>query len=286
MKKLLSYMLFGEEGRYWNNIPYLLIANSFIYDDFHMKFFVHEACTESPFFPLLEGPAKKFSNIEIEVLNEPVDKMKLTIWRMKPLWESDADFLFCRDLDYAITDLERKSVEYFTEYSTKGFCGIRSYHLHTVMLMAGLCGFRVKDMCKKVKEYASSFEEYLQFGIKNVNYCKDWRWGCDQALLRDFFRPFLKDSFLDFPIQTAPQKIATVNVSLCVTSKYDKIKLSCNEKILDFSTSLSGFLGQPFICKTAQLQEMMSIATNETVEFYRRLFRDNMSVFGCFTLEG
>ena len=282
MKKLLSYILFGDEGRYWNNIPFVIIANSFIYSDFHMKFFVHEACVKHPFFPLLRESAKEFSNIDLEIINQPAERTKLTIWRMKPLWENDADFLFCRDLDYAPTDLERKSVEYFTKQTVKSFCGIRSYHLHTIILMAGMCGFKIKEMHAIIKGKAPTFDSYLKFGVNFVGYCKDWRWGCDQALLRDFFHPFLEEHFLDFPIQTAPKNIASVNVALRLPDDYKKIKLPlCNEAVLNYSSSLSNFAGQPFACKGEQLRRLMSIADNKTVRFFKKLFKEN-TVFKCF----
>ena len=95
MKKLLSYVLFGTEGRFWNNIPYILMANAATYPDFHMKFYVHRDCVNYTLFPLLSEPAKAFDNIEIEVVDEPIQGTRLTIWRMKPLWEDDADYLFC-----------------------------------------------------------------------------------------------------------------------------------------------------------------------------------------------
>lgn len=283
MKKLLSYVLFGGEERFWNNIPYLLITNSFVYQDFHMKFFVHEDCIKSSLFSLLGEPARKFDNIEIEIVNEPVKGTKLTIWRMKPLWEDDVEYLFCRDIDYAITDLERKSVEYFIKQTDRSICSIRSYHLHTTPLMAGLCGFKVKEVYEKIKNRASSFAEYIDFGIKNVEYCKNWWWGCDQALLRDFFSPLLNSCLLDCVVQNAPKKVGRIKSKLCLPSEYDKVELPlCNKKVLEFGSSLSGFVGQPFICNSTQLKQLMDLDNNEMVEIFRKLFKDNYIVFGKF----
>lgn len=148
--------------------------------------------------------------------------------------------------------------------------------------MAGMCGFKIKEMHAIIKGKAPTFDSYLKFGVNFVGYCKDWRWGCDQALLRDFFHPFLEEHFLDFPIQTAPKNIASVNVALRLPDDYKKIKLPlCNKAVLNYSSSLSNFAGQPFACKGEQLRRLMSIADNKTVRFFKKLFKEN-TVFKCF----
>lgn len=249
MKKVLSYILFGTEGRFWNNIPYILMANSAIYPDFHMKFYVQRECVEYCLYPLLSEPAREFDNIEIEVIDEPIQGTRHTIWRMKPLWENDVSHLFCRDLDYVVTETERKCVEFFIQKSDKIMHCMRCYHLHSIPLMAGLCGFKVPELFEKIKNRASTFEEYLRFGELNVDSCREWIWGCDQSLLRDFFTPLVNKYHLDCPVQTA-NTLGAWSCKEAPKSVYENIELPAHDKeLMDLSTSMLEhlFIGQPYI---------------------------------------
>lgn len=267
MKKIITYVLFGNEPRYWSNIPYLLVANSAIYPEFYMRFYVHSESAANPCLGLLQEVSKNNNKVEIEIIDVPYVGTQLTAWRVKPLWENDVDVLLCRDVDYSINRLERKSVEYFRFQDKCIVHGIRSYHLHTAPYMAGLCGFKVRRVIKKIKPIACCFEDFLLWGVKNVSYCKDWIWGCDQALLRDFLGSAnLYPYTLDCPQYTAPLRICAFPAELCTPEMYSEICLrSCDEKALDFSESISpGFTGQAWTCRTDDLETLCDLVDNET----------------------
>ena len=288
MKKVLSYVIWGNEGRYWNNFPYLLIANSCIYPDFWMKFYIHENATGNYLFSIIEEAEKEYENIEIEVLNTPYQGTQLTNWRMKLLWEKDVDFFFCRDLDYAINSLERRSVQYFLNQTSCIIHGIRSYGGHTVPLMAGLCGFNVKEVIDRIQKHAPTFEDYIRYGAENVEYCSDWRWGCDQALLRDFFGHVeLFPLTLDCPQFTAPLRVCEFPAEMCLPEVYENIELpGVAEEVLAFSSGLTSFAGQPWNCNLVDFKMLMGLVNNEMTDTLRKIFVDYPRIKDGFFPEG
>jgi hypothetical protein len=266
MKKIISYVLFGNEGRYWGNISYILVANSAIYPDFNMRFYIHRESTELPGFLMLRKMSESFPTIEIEILDDVYVGTKLTNWRMKPLWEDDVDILLCRDLDHITNMLERKAVQYFLNHSEHYIMGIRSYSLHTTPYMAGLCGFRCPKIRGEIRGIIPTFDDYIKWGTEKVSYCKDWRWGCDQALLRDFFNHVgMYGKSLDCPQFTASLKISQFEPKTVVPGEYCNEELpNCSLPALNYSDSIApGFTGAPTTATTNQILDLIKIVNNE-----------------------
>lgn len=270
---MFSYVLFGTDNKFWNGIPLTLLINSDVYPDFEMKFFVDECSLNAPYFGLLERVSKQFPLVHIEIIDEPSKSLKLTIWRMKPLWEDDIDYLFCRDMDYAVNVLARRAVEYFLSQSSYIIHGMRSYCLHSTPIMAGMCGFEVKSVLERVSSLAKTFGEYLNFGETKVEYCKDWRWGCDQALLRDFFRTAkLYSSVLDCSQYDAPLVINDFDGKHCPEAVYSSIELSnCNMEVLNLSNSFTKYTGKTFACCHTHINAIAELCKSEMSKFVRSL---------------
>jgi len=266
MKKMLSYVLFGSNGRYWKNLPYILVANSAIYPTFTMRFYVHSECSTLLYFNLLKELSKVTDRVEMELIDIPYKNTQLTTWRMKPLWEDNIEFLFCRDIDYLINKLERSAVQFFLN-SSKGIHGIRSYHLHTTPLMAGLCGFRREKVIKKIKQIAFTFEDYLKWGEENVDYCKKgWIWGCDQALLKFFFQYVgLFSDTLDCPQFDAPKNIIDFNPTVVECGYYENIDIEdCDNIVLTYSDLIAtGFTGRSNNITTEQMKILFGMVDND-----------------------
>lgn len=254
------------------NIPYLLVATSAIYEDFIMRFYIHkDSILNNPVFDLLKEVSEKVNNVEIEILSDPIIGTKLTTVRVKPLWEDDVDLLLCRDTDYAINKLERKSVEYFMLQNEYIVHGIRSHHLHTLPYLAGLCGFKVKEVAKMIKPKTPSFDDFLMWGVNHLSECKDWVWGCDQALLRHFlYFVGLYPLTLDCPQYTAPLRLCDFSAKLIAPEVYSGISIkNCNTEALDFSDSISPYTGLPFTCEISHSKTLCDIVKNETSEIVK-----------------
>ena len=276
MKNVISYVLWGDEEGRWVDLTYAIVANSAIYPEFISRFYIHESGKASRFYPFIVSLAEKFPGlVEIEIIDEPIVGTKLTCYRTKPIWEDDVDILLCRDLDHITNAPERKSVEWFVWHIESLICSVRAYSLHTVPYMAGLCAFRCPEVKQRIIKTAPTFQDYLDWGSKKVGYCKDWRWGCDQAILRDFFGAckLYKDS-MDFPQFTAPLTLSDYPALLVKEDVYEKVvPLKCNIAALMYSNLIApSFTGQPYDAQPSQVVELAEIInsdiTNTIKEFY------------------
>jgi len=267
MKNVISYVLWGDDDKWWIDLTYAIVANSAIYPDFVSRFYIHESGKVSQFYPFIVSLAEKFpESVEIEIINELIVGTKLTCYRVKPIWEDDVDILLCRDLDHITNALERKSVEWFVYYVDSLIHSMRSYHLHTTPYMAGLCSFRCPKVKHRIIEVAPTFQDYLEWGSKKVKYCEDWRWGCDQAILRDFFVTcgLYKDS-MDCPQFTAPLTLHNYPALLVKEDIYEKVTpLHCDLMALAFSDSIAPiFTGRPVDVLSSQIIELAEIINSD-----------------------
>jgi len=180
MKNLISYVLWGEEDKRWIDLTYAIVANSAIYPKYVSRFYIHESGKASKFYPFIVSLAEKFPElVEIEIINEPVVGTKLTCYRVKPIWEDDVNILLCRDLDHITNSMERKSVEWFVWDAKSLIHSIRSYRLHTVPYMAGLCSFKCPEVKALIIKNALTFQDYLNWGSRKLTVCKNWDWNYD-----------------------------------------------------------------------------------------------------------
>jgi hypothetical protein len=262
MKNVISYVLFGATTDHHTMIPYALIANSAIYPTFNQRFYVHKDSMGSGGAQVLKQISERYPTVEMVVVDAPYQDKQPNTWRMRPLWEPDVDILLCRDLDHITKRIEREAVEHFLYHIDYLAQGIRSYHLHTTPYMAGLCGFRCGQVRYRVQPLASTFEAYLEWGRCHSSYCSDWRWGCDQALLRDFFGTAgLYPQTADYPQFTAPLSVHSFNAQMVPPNLYQGIPVSCSMEALNYSDSISpGFTGQACLASANQMRELARIA--------------------------
>lgn len=303
MKKLLTYVLWSStkhakqpEQRYWLNLPYLLVANSCLFHDFNMRFYVHRDSIRHPFFVFLEGTAKMFSKVEFEVLNIPYKGTQLTTHRMKPLWERNVNYFFCKDMDYAVCSLERKCMDYFMEQNRCCIHSIRARRSHSCMpLYAGLCGFHVNKTFNVIKLLAPTFDGYIKYAYNKVPFYKNGIWHCDQDLLRAFFcAPGLSGIILDCPQTDAALRVKsednfpqdnTYNPVLCTSGEYSNRKLiGYNVAATKFIDKLflspspwnrfKPFVGRGWTCNSAYLKKLIHVVNNEMAEAVKKIFMD------------
>ena len=290
MKKLITYILWGSNKRYWDNIPYLLLANSYIYPDFSMRFYIHRDSIENKNYVFIEQAAKEFENIELELIDIPYQGTKLTTIRMKPLWEEDIDYFFCRDADYALSNLERKSVDYFLSQDQYIVHSIRAYNTCNIIL-AGLCGFNIKEVFNKIQKIAPTFDDYLKWGGDNAPCCKDWKWQCDQYLLKyALLATVPQQQILDCPQGNAKIKLLDFpDVKTCLVSEYENLELKYrNDEIMQYLNTLfmqrftgwnkyRPFLGRAWTCRREQLEGLLEISNNEMSEMIKKIIKDKFN---------
>ncbi len=106
------------------------------------------------------------------------------LWRMIPVFDPEVDYVFCRDIDAAVMPRDRACIE---EFIASGLV-VHNIHDHVqhVDMLGGLCGFRTKPFCEKMRLYS----------IGDLRAASDklrWRpWevkGVDQDVLNVFLLP-------------------------------------------------------------------------------------------------
>lgn len=272
MKKIISYVLFGNHSRYWSNLSYLLLVNSAVYPDFISRFYVHVDCQDNPFLVMLKEAEAKTGKVEVIMCDDISEGTKLTAWRLKPLWEDDIEIMLCRDADYHINKFERKAVEFFMMQQKYIVQGIRGYHLHTIPYLTGLCTYKVPEVKKYIMSVFSSFEELISWANKEIGLCKNWDWGCDQALLGRFLeKAKLYPLSMDCPQFNAPHYIHGYPAHLVTPDKYENIIMqNGDEKILEASNSIyAGWTGQPWDCITDDVKTICEMVSGEISEIVK-----------------
>jgi hypothetical protein len=288
LKNLISYSLFGKEDRYWASIPFILIANELIYDGFINRFYVHKEVTENPLFKLFVEVANRTSKLEYEIIEEPYKATEPTTWRMRPLWDKDVEFLFCRDIDATPRSDERQATLLFQK-SRFAIHGIRSYWTHQTKLMAGLCGFNVPRV-RKVMVHYKSFEDYKNFGRKFVkHHCTEWQWGCDQHLLQIFFFAGRNGYYLTK--QTLDTCLGSANVLpwfKCIRlpkEQYGAVSLEhINPEIIRICDSLVPYVGLPLTVESTYLRQALKIDC-EMSRILNQVFSENPDLASYYKVE-
>lgn len=106
------------------------------------------------------------------------------LWRMIPIWNSNNDYVFCRDLDSILTPRQTQLVQSFIG-SGQIVHGINDNDGHSIPLMGGMTGFRSQAFLG-ISGY-SSFESMIESLGKPRSF---WdRHGADQEFLMNYIWP-------------------------------------------------------------------------------------------------
>ena len=132
------------------------------------------------------------------------------LWRMRPIWDSDADIVVCRDVDSLPMDRDRKMVEEFAQ-SGAVVHAILDSESHCGPLMGGMTAFRAKEM-------RASFPDGLP-DLKHIDLDKH---GSDQRLLNTTVWPQLyrrtfihqRREDIQYPEAMATKKVAEQTTDL------------------------------------------------------------------------
>jgi len=263
MKKILSFVLFGDRERYWASLPCVLISNILVHSTFILRFYVHKQSVPEWVLQFLQETARIHSAVEIELIDASCIGTELTLWRLKPLWEHNIDVVFCRDLDAMLTTDEVKSMYHFLALSQYVSHSIRSYVCHTVPFLAGLCGFRINETLNRIRSVFPTFDSLIN---KTAQLYPAGEWGCDQFILRDFFTTPLAQTVLDCPQRDAPISIGGYHPTVCLPNAYESVELSAIQRtVLDFTSTLSGFAGNACIIRADKFYTLADLTKEEPI---------------------
>lgn len=197
--KVISYSIFKDcpdwlfvfylRGLYFN-----MRMNRLIYPGWHMDI----CCGKSSISVFDILPKKNIgswieNSICINLMDDKKSRCESMLWRLTPIWDSDCEYLICRDADAITTYREALSVKRWIE-SGKDAHGMNDSPAHGGLhLMGGMCGFKAEAIRKHFPTWKSLIEGY------DLS-----QHGSDQQLLMDRVYPLVKDSFYFDPSPDSP----------------------------------------------------------------------------------
>lgn len=157
--KLISYSLFKgsdplAELFYVRGFYFNVLMNSIVYPGW--KTVVHvDAHIVYKYGLMFESLHKRFgiqSYLMGPQYNCETHCMKM-LWRMRPIFLEDVEYVICRDTDALTSERETKAVKKFMDYSAMVLHGISDNPAHSLPLMGGMSGFRCAPLRDKYKTF-------------------------------------------------------------------------------------------------------------------------------------
>lgn len=187
--KVISYSIFGAKERtrenawlfytYLRGIVFNTWMNRLVYPDFitHIEM---DSDTFSEFDHIFYTLQKQ-CGITFTI-NEINPLCKAMLWRLRPIFNEETEYLFCRDSDAITTYREAQCVK---EFIDSGYIvhSITDAPAHTLPIMGGMCGFYART----VRDMYGSWDNLLE-GFD----CDLSQRGSDQSLLMKLIYPLFK----------------------------------------------------------------------------------------------
>jgi hypothetical protein len=170
MKRVASYALFtghpqyGHRELYWQCIPAVVRAHHNFYEGWEMRIY-HDSSVNEPYGEQLRSYAAA-GLVTLVHHEENIATCRSMLWRLLPLWDADAGYLICRDMDSLPTAKDRAAVDEFIA-SGKLIHELCDNDSHSG-LMGGMVGFApgVADrLC--AQNVARTWDDFLRIGDLN-----------------------------------------------------------------------------------------------------------------------
>lgn len=177
MKKVISIALFGAGDRYAHYLSSFVLAHLNLFPiDEGWTLRVHVGVDiDLRWFRFLKDLSQRELIHLVHVGHDSLTRAML--WRLLPVFETEADYVFCRDLDACPMPRDRAACEEFMRSDcvvhTIHDCGV---HFH---IMGGLCGFHAPEF-RRVTGFKTLGDFYDEARITNAQWGKH---GTDQLAL-------------------------------------------------------------------------------------------------------
>lgn len=148
-----------------------------------LHIYYDETLYSGPYAPALFALAARVPWLKLKFGGTPASVCEGMLWRMRPIWESDADFVFPRDVDSLLIPKDKKCCELFTQ-SNHSIMAISDNRSHNIGIMGGMGGFRTKWFKTKYPTWES---------FKQTGGWEDAK-GCDQHVLNRSIWSFFAES--------------------------------------------------------------------------------------------
>jgi hypothetical protein len=181
MNKVLSVALFGENhDRYAVYLPAFVLGalNVFSDDDgWRVRVHVDEHVFDSRWGRFLVALVGTGLMDVVRMPEAPLTKAMM--WRLDPIWDTAATFVFCRDLDAAVMPRDLACCEEFVRVAPERKLAVHTIHDSSMHegIMGGLCGFQApllreatgwKSLSDLYAAAATDDDVYAQHGVDQI----------------------------------------------------------------------------------------------------------------------
>lgn len=278
---LISMVLYGAQTRYWYTVLPAIIANLELYPGWSIRLHTTKDALQHPSSDILHKLASALPDrFQVYSFLDAYQDQEPSMWRMRPLWDTNVDRFLCRDVDSVPSTHEIQAVRIWLR-SNHSIQSIRSYHLHTTLLMAGLCGFHNPPL-QILRDQVPTFDDYVDIYKKHSSN-PNFAWGCDQEMLKMMFGGILPQ-ILDFPIGDCPYHCAPIS-HVKKEDTYAESLFDLHQGLLEICDGITripwgefeGFAGRPHGDFRPYLAKILDLPL-ETCQITKQIFHDNPSI--------
>lgn len=171
-------------GVFFVNFLRSLVRNHWaVWPDWQLWIHHDEKARAFPYWKSVERMAEK-GLLRLFYMGEAKRLCEAMLWRMIPVWNSDAEIVLCRDLDALSTPRERKCVDRWID-SGKAISALHDSESHSsAALMGGMVGFRTEWIRERFDSWIDLISRASKHGIDLSKH------GSDQQLLNAEILPY------------------------------------------------------------------------------------------------
>ena len=292
MKKVISFAVFDSfkhayrPGFYWQHLKHTVWGYLTLFPDWELRIYHDKGLYDNYYGGALLRMQEK-GLLKLIYMGQESAISRAMLWRLESLFDSEVEYVLCRDTDHNPTIREKKMVEQFVQ-SKKALHCIQDNIAHVCPMLGGMIGF-------DAKAFRSIFTD-----MSVDNLLKSFRWnkdrltehGDDQNFMNKHLWPKLKSSSALHTVRgneagasiVLPDVKASEVIDKCTpfigTAKCDFVewygelrKYGNLERISTIETAEEkAFVGQSFSHLNLELactnKRRVVLATNENLNYY------------------
>ena len=176
MKKVLSFILWGDNPTYnIGAIKNAELAKEF-YPDFECWFYIHQETVPEYTIKKLQ----EFDNTKIIFKIGDLNKIKPMMWRFESIDDLEVEIMMSRDTDSRFLLREKLAVDEWLNSKTL-FHIMRDHPHHNFAILGGMFGTK---KIPQIPSWSNVMKNFIQEGDRNY----------DQNFLRDYIYPIIKNN--------------------------------------------------------------------------------------------
>lgn len=197
MSRIVSYSFFRRAGSQYEDpkvcgadagqvfvrfLPAMIRAHYAIWTGWDLVIQHDDRVKDYPYFKTLKA-LHQAGLLTLVDMGEAKQLCRAMLWRMRPIWSPEAEYVVCRDIDSIPTPRDRRCVEEFIN------SGKMIHTIHDASAHSGIMGGTVGVYAPKMKQVFKSWE---QFEDQQSMFMTGDQWdrqGADQNFLNGYFWP-------------------------------------------------------------------------------------------------